>query len=324
MPYLAVDLDARELAANIANGLGLHPGVVQWGLEETWKFGWRMKTDQISAALLLGCFGPDARILPAVVAHGFLEDLGGGQFRIRGAERYLRISRAQSAGGKKAAGNLKKGGEPGRSRGGLPAVAGEEPGRTPGLVPALTAISDQRSAISTFKKSPEQEVGGESPATQAPAPQLTLETEQPFTDAARQVFEHWSRATGGRSKFTPERRRRVDARLAEGYTPEQLCRAVDGCLGDDWHAQNGRTDLELICRSAVKVDDFIARAERLGALAGISEARPCCPICGDSPNGATYGHPLCGPHVGAWLAANVERTPEATAAWIERQKASAA
>lgn len=77
----------------------------------------------------------------------------------------------------------------------------------------------------------------------------------------QQVFEHWITKFGlaGQTKFTEDRKRRVRARLNEGYTVDRLKAAIDGCAASQWHREAGETDLELICRSASKTDKFIAK-----------------------------------------------------------------
>lgn len=147
MPYLSVELDARRKAAMIANGLGLHPGVVMWGLEELWEISWRTKTDTTTTVGLAGCFGPDVeRMMPALLVHGFLEPLEGGTYRVRGASRYLRIRAAQSAAGHAAKGNLRRGRGAGTGERASPGGAGEASGSVSGSAPALASSSDQRAS----------------------------------------------------------------------------------------------------------------------------------------------------------------------------------
>ena len=87
------------------------------------------------------------------------------------------------------------------------------------------------------------------------------------------VHEHW-RVTMGKmdaasaadSGAARERIAAVEARLADGFTVEQLCTAVDGCKASPHHrGENERgtvyNGLTLICRSGEKVAYFIAEAE---------------------------------------------------------------
>ncbi|GAG21175.1 unnamed protein product, partial [marine sediment metagenome] len=78
------------------------------------------------------------------------------------------------------------------------------------------------------------------------------------------VFEHWKRVMGHpTAKFTRERRAKVKARLAEGYTLQQLTAAVDGCRASAHHMGRNDSgtvydDLELICRNGGKVEGFLS------------------------------------------------------------------
>jgi hypothetical protein len=84
---------------------------------------------------------------------------------------------------------------------------------------------------------------------------------------ARAVFDHWRTRMGKteRTAFDGKRRRAVEARLKDGYSPEDLMRAVDGCkVTPHNQGENDRgekyDDLELICRDAGHVDRFIRNA----------------------------------------------------------------
>lgn len=94
--------------------------------------------------------------------------------------------------------------------------------------------------------------------------QRSTETDLRPPAADVQVFDHWREVTGHPdAKFTAKRKRAVKERLREGYTVEQLRSAVDGCRASPFHqGENERRtvydDLELICRSGEKVEQFIA------------------------------------------------------------------
>jgi hypothetical protein len=91
------------------------------------------------------------------------------------------------------------------------------------------------------------------------------------TEVVRQVFEYWRRKReaalsldggGPRMKLSAKRSSRINARLREGYTPEQLMRAVDGCLASPRNVEGGHTDIELICRDQQHVEQYTAWARR--------------------------------------------------------------
>ena len=86
---------------------------------------------------------------------------------------------------------------------------------------------------------------------------------------ARLVFDHWVKVMGKdkSTKFLPTTRRykAVLARFKDGFSVDQLCRAVDGCkLTPHNMGQNDRqtlyNDLELICRTVENVEKFIERS----------------------------------------------------------------
>jgi hypothetical protein len=86
----------------------------------------------------------------------------------------------------------------------------------------------------------------------------------------REVFDHWKLVMGKNSSTLLPGAREVNitARLRQGYTVEQLKRAVDGCFRSDrnmargeYAGQGKHNDIELICRNPVKVDQFIGYAD---------------------------------------------------------------
>ena len=93
----------------------------------------------------------------------------------------------------------------------------------------------------------------------------------------RTVFEFWKQAMGHpRAKLDSKRQTKIKARLKDGYTVEDLCKAVDGCRRSPHHmGENDQgavyDDIELICRDATKVDRFMALADSPN-LTGVSAA----------------------------------------------------
>lgn len=94
---------------------------------------------------------------------------------------------------------------------------------------------------------------------------------EPKADEASQirtVFEHWQKARSHPSaKLDPTRRGKIKARLREGFTVEQLCRAIDGVARSDWHCGDNPSgkvydDLVTVLRDAPQVEKFLALAPR--------------------------------------------------------------
>lgn len=73
----------------------------------------------------------------------------------------------------------------------------------------------------------------------------------------REVFDYWqSTLNRERSKLTPTRRTKIEARLKAGATVQEIKRAIDGCAGSEFHTGQGHVDLTLICRSDEKLEFF--------------------------------------------------------------------
>lgn len=84
----------------------------------------------------------------------------------------------------------------------------------------------------------------------------------------RDVFAYWQQVMGhAQAKLDDKRSRAIGARLSDGYSVADLCRAVDGCKQSPHHMGQNDTrtvydDIELICRNGPKVDGFIKRAQQ--------------------------------------------------------------
>lgn len=102
------------------------------------------------------------------------------------------------------------------------------------------------------------------------------------------VFEHWRtvlRHPG--AVLTADRRRRIQARLREGRTVEELKEVVDGCAASAFHMgenDEGRVydSVELLFRNAGKVDTFrdILAGQRGERRRATAPAQPCACGCG--------------------------------------------
>lgn len=83
---------------------------------------------------------------------------------------------------------------------------------------------------------------------------------QGHLDDWKRVFAYWQQATGSeRARPNAEKRGKVLARL-KSYSPEDLMRAVDGCLADPWHVEKRKHGLAYICQSDEKVERFLELA----------------------------------------------------------------
>lgn len=95
--------------------------------------------------------------------------------------------------------------------------------------------------------------------------------EEVTTQVERELFDYWvARFNKTRTRFTNERRRCLRARLREGYTAEDIRRAIDGCKASGYHNGENDTgaeynDLTLICRNGTKLERFRDMARESGA-----------------------------------------------------------
>lgn len=87
-----------------------------------------------------------------------------------------------------------------------------------------------------------------------------------YADDIQRIFVHWQQVMGHpQAKLDRKREGRIRDRLKDGYTAEDLMRAVDGCTKSPHNmGENDRStrydDIELICRDASRVDKFLRLA----------------------------------------------------------------
>jgi hypothetical protein len=98
-------------------------------------------------------------------------------------------------------------------------------------------------------------------------------------DHVAEVFDHWrSVMNSPRSKLDPKRRALI-ARAIKLYSVFDCIAAIDGCAASDFHMgrEPGKptmhNSIELIFRSADKIDSFIARASKAPPAKALTVAR---------------------------------------------------
>ena len=79
------------------------------------------------------------------------------------------------------------------------------------------------------------------------------------TADAEGVFECWveSLPPGATRKFTKQRKAKVEARLNEGYTVAELCKAVKGWVNDPWPDRVQHNDIVQLLRDGGTVERFV-------------------------------------------------------------------
>ncbi len=79
----------------------------------------------------------------------------------------------------------------------------------------------------------------------------------------RVVYDHWRTALGKTDSryemLSAERRTKIQARLKDGYTVEQLCKVFDLAACDDWPERSRHSDITVLLRSREKVDAWLDR-----------------------------------------------------------------
>ena len=84
--------------------------------------------------------------------------------------------------------------------------------------------------------------------------------EEPISKSIKTVFSHWqTEHNHPTSKLDPKRRKRINARLEEGFSVAELCKAISGAKYDPWlmgkNPSNKRYDgIETILRDAAQVE----------------------------------------------------------------------
>jgi len=113
-----------------------------------------------------------------------------------------------------------------------------------------------------------------------------LDSSKPADETpVRSVFSYWRQVAGHpTAKLDAKRKRAIAGRLKDGFSVEDLKRAIDGCKASDWHQGKNQgskvyDDVELICRNASNVERFqqylvvgTAEASRLDAW--LNEDKP--------------------------------------------------
>lgn len=97
------------------------------------------------------------------------------------------------------------------------------------------------------------------------------------SDEPDRVFAYWQKVMQHpKAKLDRKRRQKIRDRLKDGYSTDDLMRAIDGCKRSPHHmGQNDRgtvyDDIELICRDAPHVDKFVKLADQPD-LTNVSDA----------------------------------------------------
>jgi len=169
---------------------------------------------------------------------------------------------------------------------GLPKPSGRPPETlVPDLRSPISDLTDHRSPITEVVSSvghenlekplpePEPTAAGTTPPAEPTPKQAALAlVTGPQKPPEREVFEYWltgwqRHVEGTRPPVLDDKRRgKIRARIAEGYTVDDLKRAIDGMWASEWHQEHKQWDIELVCRDAKHVDRFLAEAPKASKL----------------------------------------------------------
>lgn len=255
MSNISVDLKVIEVTGPmVARALGEPLPFTLGCLNLLWHRCWSLKTDTITAVGLTGIFGPeklDARIALLVDA-GFLEP-SGAHFRVRGAERYLRIREGNSKGGHASKRNL----IPGGPRGGRAEVEPSPQAEVEPRSSRETTSGPLGSSPNTEHRTPNTEKENNT-VEQA---RLPVVSEDRITQDETDVWQHWKHVMAHPKAVLTKDRLKLIRRWLPVYGVERLQAAVDGCRRSPHHrGLNDRgtvyDDLELILRDAKHIEMF--------------------------------------------------------------------
>lgn len=97
------------------------------------------------------------------------------------------------------------------------------------------------------------------PGVPPPQPDGRLKRAQ----VVRRVFDYWRRVCDHQqARLSPERARKIQQRLKDGFTEAQLRQAIRGAASSGFHGGDNERgekydDIELICRNTVKLEKFM-------------------------------------------------------------------
>lgn len=92
----------------------------------------------------------------------------------------------------------------------------------------------------------------------------------------REVYDHWREKCGkqhGRyNTISPERAKKIRARLSDGITVPDLKRAIDAVAADPWPERKKHNDITGIFRSREKAEEWLDRADQASGK-GVTSGR---------------------------------------------------
>lgn len=303
MPYLSFDLDALDSLPDVARRAGIDVDAVAYGLLRLWRHAWREKTDTVTASHLPGFFpGEGERVTEALTTFGFVEKRDDGTLRVRGAERYLRVSAARAKGA--AAANAKRG---------LSGTPATQERRTSDA----QATHERRSEHSLTPSSEQRAANREPTPTRANA--------TPLGERLCATFQR-IRGAAYEPSFADQDALRRLLQLAKGDEDEIERRYALGLRRTRFPLITTWVDLSRRWNDCATPEQQSGEssAPTVAARAAGRTATEPCGICGKESNGAIWGVPLCAEDQRLWhlAAKGVESDHLATFTleWTEKRR----
>jgi hypothetical protein len=209
-----------------------------------WAHVFRTEESVLETTQIMGFMYGSPTAFKALGAFRFIEPQPDGRYRVKGADRLLGIRQARRAGGQAAKANLIPGPHRKKAAGSL---AGEPAGDEPDLEPENTSGS----APADFRLLHRQ------PTTDLKASLSFSRAREDQIDPSQilDVYAHY-RQTFNRRHLEPNsiERDTIEARLREGWTPDELKKAISGLSKSKLHTGKGYTALKYALASRDEVE----------------------------------------------------------------------
>ncbi|HAV5710436.1 TPA: DUF1376 domain-containing protein [Acinetobacter baumannii] len=124
--------------------------------------------------------------------------------------------------------------------------------------PNESELNPEKPKETQIKPKPSNQENNICPPNGEPVP--AEKPKENFKNEIQEVFEFWKVTfnKNNRTILDNPRKSKIQARLKEGYTVEDIKTAIVGCSKSQFHIEGNHTDLTLICRDATKLDHFLA------------------------------------------------------------------
>lgn len=333
MSYVAFDLDALNKAPHVARAIGCVEDTILGGLIRLWAHCFREAREVVAEIEVQGLFGVDAK--DALVAFGFLETVENG-FRVKGADRYLRVTEGRKKGGQNSKHNLVPGAKQkqiaNELRGESQPRVSREPGEDKGEEQAMESLA----SVSPFHRTPikletskdvSTGVAGEKKKKAQKEKAKAQDVAQEhfigisWADAVKTLFELFEKLRG--AKYAPTGRDfaalEAMAKRTQGDFAEVSRRWVNALrsgfpvVGELWQLEQKFNQFAAGEKPKTQAEDpnqgILRQPEKIDV----------CAICAECAEFEVWGRPMCAQHRAQWDESAMCGERE-TAAWVEAER----